>query len=389
MRVISIHDITYTSTPLPYTERLKHKSFEHGGDMLPDQYDEYVKIWRNLSYDFVPYSKELKLNKNDIILFGDRYHFYEGWLLLKKQHLLKNTICVLIESSVVDKYCSKRIMLKIRNAFPVFMTYQDDIIDNQKYFKHYPAINIPATLEPSAVPWEKKGLAAIVCTNQLYEEEPGEYYSERKRVIEYFESHEEYEFGLFGRKWDHYRNWKGCIKSKADIYHNYKFAICLENARINGYITEKIFDCMIQGIVPVYGGAYNVTSYIPQDCFIDYFQFHSLDEMVQYLASMEEDTYNQYLDNITRFLKSEECLKFRSQESAYLENEVIKHLPEKFSLGIRGRLSMLYYVKYNEKILRSAYESLYHFICKNTTIIGILRKLRLFCANAKDRHKDS
>lgn len=388
MRIINMYDITYTFTPPP-GEHPSHNRLEHGGDMSPEQYYEYVQIWKSLGYDMVQYTKGLKLDKNDIILFGDRYHFYAGWQLLKKQRLLGNTICVLIESSVVDKYCSIRIMSKIQKSFPVFMTYQDDIVDNKKFFKHYPAINIPASIEPSAVPWEKKGLAAIVCTNQLYEAEPGEYYSERKKVIEYFEKHEEYEFGLFGRNWDHYRNWKGCVKSKADIYHNYKFAICLENARINGYVTEKIFDCLIQGIVPVYGGAYNVTSYVPQECFIDYFQFHSLDELVQYLVSMEKDTYNQYLDNISSFLKSEKCRKFCSQESAYLEHEALKHLPEKFTLGIRGRFNMLYYVRCNEKLFRSAYECLYHLICKNKILIGILRKLRLLCVNVKNKHKDS
>lgn len=382
MRIISLYNIMYSPDP-SLEKQSSENSFEHGGNMTPDQYDEYLQIWKDLGYEFVQYTKGLPLDENDIVIFGDRYHFYAGWLLLKKHHLLKNTVCILIESPVVDKYCSKRIMQKIQNAFPIFMTYQDDLIDHTKFFKHYPAIYIPSTLTPSPIPWEKKGLAAIVCTNQLHKEASDEYYSERKRVIEYFEKHTEYDFGLFGRNWDHYRNWKGCVKSKAAIYNNYKFAICLENTRVNGYITEKIFDCMIHGIVPVYGGAYNVTSYIPQECFIDYFQFPSLDAMTEYLVSMEEDTYNQYLDNIFHFLKSDKCIQFNSQKSVYLINEAIQHLPEKFSPGIKGVLSMLYYVKWNESLLRAAYESIYHLICKNKILIGILRKLRTMFLNIR------
>lgn len=355
---------------------------EHGGYRTEEEQREYAEIWKKWGYEVVSFTKQLKMSGEDIILFGDRAHFYEGWKYLKKNKLLRNTVCIMIESPVVDRQCGKTLLTKVKNAFPVFLTYQDDMIDNVKFFKDWPSIRVVSEASRSPLSWDKRGLAAIVCTNQLHMAEEGELYSERKRIVTYFEEHEEYSFGVFGRGWDSYKNWGGAVNSKTEIYHKYKFAICLENVRVNGYVTEKLFDCLNKGIVPVYGGAYNIAEYVPKECFIDYFQFKDLDEMACYLNGIDEITYNQYLENAENFLKSEEYVEFGVKGAAKRLHEAVGCLPKKFSPGVVGTFSMLYYVQYKGSVsgmLRKWYEQIYYLLSRNRIIIGGLRKIRMFC----------
>ena len=229
-----------------------------------------VRYLEEKGWDVLPYYQGTNLKEADAIRFCDHKCFYEGWKLLRAEGVLNRSICELKESNVVDRKCGKRVLKKIKNAFPFFLTYVDDIVDNKKFFKTWLNHDERTFVYKEREEFYKRGLAAIICTNVVYKEEDGELYTTRKTIIEFFENHLEYKFGLYGRYWDGYRNWRGIVKEKSDVYGKYKFAFCLENSRVNGYITEKIFDCFQEGIVPIYGGAYNVKSYIPEECFIDF-----------------------------------------------------------------------------------------------------------------------
>lgn len=341
MRAVTISNIYANKEPVKAGNQL----FEHSGNISAE---ENISLWKQQNYDIVPYIMDMVIEEDDIILFSDRVNFWRGWRFLCKRRWLKNTICILIESDVVDRKCGKRILMKMKDAFPVIMTYQDDMVDNAKYFKYWPAVNSNIRMMKSPVAWQDRGLAAIVCGNKRYHEVPGELYTERKRIIDYFEEHREYLFGVAGKGWRGYRNWKGMINSKADIYHNYKFAICLENSRANGYITEKIFDCFKYGIVPVYGGAYNINDYIPKECYIDYFQFKSLDEMVNYLQNMNEAEYNQYLSAIEIFLQSEQLHQFGQEAQVKRIYQAIHVLPDSFHVKWTAWINMLIFVRIYE-----------------------------------------
>lgn len=65
---------------------------------------------------------------------------------------------------------------------------------------------------------------------------------------------------------------KTCYNSKEliKIYSEYKFIICFENSKTDGYITEKIFNVFLSGSIPIYDGAPNITDYIVSGSFIKY-----------------------------------------------------------------------------------------------------------------------
>ena len=87
-------------------------------------------------------------------------------------------------------------------------------------------------------------------------------------------------------------------RSKMDTIAGYRFTLAFENARGPDYVTEKFFDPLIAGSVPVYLGAPNVDELAPADhCYIDVADFGGPEELAGYLLSLAEDdsAYGEYL----------------------------------------------------------------------------------------------
>jgi hypothetical protein len=69
-------------------------------------------------------------------------------------------------------------------------------------------------------------------------------------------------------------------------------------------VSEKIFDCIYAGTVPVYDGAPDVTDYVPPEAFIDATQFDSPAELERFLLSVDERQAEDYLAAGQAFLRS-------------------------------------------------------------------------------------
>lgn len=181
-------------------------------------------------------------------------------------------------------------------------TWHDGLLSDSKYKKfYYPVMN---QMICPIVPFEQRKLCTLIAGNKQ-STHPDELYSARVQAIEYFELNHSEDFDLYGRWWPAYKNYRGSIWKKIDVLKNYKFCICYENIKdIPGYITEKIFDCFRCGCVPVYWGANNITEYIPANCFIDRNQFATYDELYIYLKNMDQETFEQYINNIQNYLNS-------------------------------------------------------------------------------------
>ncbi len=65
------------------------------------------------------------------------------------------------------------------------------------------------------------------------------------------------------------RNCRGVIESKGEVLARRRFNIVAENTFWDGYVSEKIFDALQFGCIPVYFGAPNVKEYVPPNLFID------------------------------------------------------------------------------------------------------------------------
>jgi hypothetical protein len=54
------------------------------------------------------------------------------------------------------------------------------------------------------------------------------------------------------------------------VFNQYKFIICFENSKTNGYITEKIFNVFLSKSIPIYDGAPDVDIFINSGSFLKY-----------------------------------------------------------------------------------------------------------------------
>jgi hypothetical protein len=71
---------------------------------------------------------------------------------------------------------------------------------------------------------------------------------------------------------------------------NYKFAVCFENVSYPGYVTEKIIDCLVAGVIPLYSGAPDVTDFIPENTFINMRPFNSFQRLDEYMQNLSNQT---------------------------------------------------------------------------------------------------
>ena len=78
----------------------------------------------------------------------------------------------------------------------------------------------------------------------------------------------------------------------------YKFTLAFENAIAPDYVTEKFFDPLIVGSVPVYLGAPNVGDFAPgEHCYIEAVKFDNPRMLAEYLLHLDANDalYQQYL----------------------------------------------------------------------------------------------
>ncbi|MEB3199966.1 MAG: glycosyltransferase family 10 [Synechococcaceae cyanobacterium] len=79
-------------------------------------------------------------------------------------------------------------------------------------------------------------------------------------------------------------------QSKLDTIAHYKFTLAFENAIAQDYVTEKFFQPLLAGSVPVYLGAPNIEDFAPGDhCFINTADFASARDLAAYLLMLNSD----------------------------------------------------------------------------------------------------
>lgn len=163
-----------------------------------------------------------------------------------------------------------------------------------------------------------------------------ELYSERDRAICHF-ANSSLDFDMYGEGWNcrvFQGVWrplnrfplartflyqppevfKGSVASKFLTLSNYRFSICFENVhRTKGYVSEKIFDSMFSGCIPIYLGADDICDYVPSETFIDMRNYDSYDSLESFLCGMTPSTYKRYLDAIRDFYSEYTKSSFHEQ----------------------------------------------------------------------------
>lgn len=202
------------------------------------------------------------------------------------------------------------------DQFSRVLTWDDRLAGKKNYQKHNFTVDWYSRYRPVQTEEQflSKKLAVLIQTAKNI---PGSLYEKRIEVIQWFRDNAMFEFDLYGRGWNIKATpfYKGITQNKLDTYTKYKFAITFENTDTAvGYISEKILDAFMAGIVPVYWGAPNVQDHIPRECFIDMRDFESHEDLYHFLKNMDYATYCGYLEAIDSFIRSEKADQFDNEE---------------------------------------------------------------------------
>lgn len=239
----------------------------------------------------------------------------------------KKNILLCYEPPIVNPFDYMKIF---HPFFTRVYTWNDDLIDNRRYFKaRLPRHSLGISTKTKK--FKDKKFLALVNRNlsafypfKFLSSFGRELYSERIKAIEFFETTIPEKFFLYGKGWNKpkkynlkerilgfkkYATYKGEVDDKIDLLSNFKYCVCFENLTdVNGYMSEKIFDCFKAKCIPIYWGASNIESYIPKDCFIDFRDFKDFKALLDYLDSIDEVKYNNYIENIEKLLTNKKFI---------------------------------------------------------------------------------
>jgi len=117
---------------------------------------------------------------------------------------------------------------------------------------------------------------------------------------------------------------EGWETRKAKILRNYHFNLCFENTNADYYCTEKIWDSIKQGCLPIYYGQGNkIYEDFPQESFLDYCDFGSPVLLFSYIDAMAVEEFrmrmNRCIDAYNRAFE-----KLQSSSNSFYEAMLLK-----------------------------------------------------------------
>ena len=188
-----------------------------------------------------------------------------------------------------------------------------------------------------------------------------ELYTFRLNTVMWFDQTHPADFDLWGRGWGNTNFgelsvYRGETESKILTMSNYRFAIVTENCRLNGWVTEKLFDAWRAGCIPVYLGAPDITTYVHPGTFVDASRFKSFEEMYDYISNMTPGEIEMYASRINIYLRDMQSENFRPWRAAErirrLINE-ITYMDERERPSITVTIPAYNYGMYIQKCVRS------------------------------------
>ena len=185
------------------------------------------------------------------------------------------------------------------------------IAAGNKYWRHA-NIPWPERLRRALGEWRDRKYTSWLRANQLHEE--------RLKFVAHFDARAKLD--VYGSGWDRrnhlpathrkaLRNLRPADSSvsylhKHELLAQYRFTLTMENFVYPGYVTEKIFDALAAGSIPVYLGAPDIEDFVPKGAFIDMREFSDPTALERYLDEMSQEYAADVIEAGRRFLESEQ-----------------------------------------------------------------------------------
>ena len=254
-----------------------------------------------------------------------QWKMWGGFVLSRRRFLLKNyrffkrRVLLQTESPMIMPYIYNNLP-KIRNSGIYDKMY---LLSRGKpddgYFNYYDyrerSIESPYFTAP------KDKFLVMVKANMTLHSLKGELYGERLKAIRHFSAVPG--FDLYGYDWNkmprhpfHFyagsrvrSAWRGVAPDKMKTVSQYKFMLCFENCSYPGYVSEKIYDCLASGSIPIYLGAPDIADFVPPSCFIDSRRFRTYSELHAFLEKLGEADLQKYRNAMLTFMRDKNTLK--------------------------------------------------------------------------------
>jgi hypothetical protein len=107
----------------------------------------------------------------------------------------------------------------------------------------------------------------------------------------------------------------GPVPDKVEFLNKYKFTIAFENESYPGYTTEKVFEPMQLDSIPIYWGNPLVHLDFNPESFVNYYDFESEDDMIDYIIELDKDQ-DKYIEKLKQpYFHDNEVNEFVREEN--------------------------------------------------------------------------
>jgi len=248
------------------------------------------------------------------------------------------------------------------NLYGKIFSFRDDLVAKYNFTKaFYPqGQNLNLTWKNAN---ERKFLTMINAHKFSYY--PGELYSLRREWIDFLEKNTN-QFQFFGMGWTKnpfirhpkntwvllneslkyglllkflsdffkcffptYKNYGGPVTDKYQVLLEYNFCLCIENEET--WFTEKFFDSLVCGNIPIYKGPKEITQFVPKECFINIDDFKNKDELLKFVLNLDSSEIEKRKLIIKDFLNSPMYLRLRPENlfKDLAQKLIYPNLPQK------------------------------------------------------------
>ena len=227
----------------------------------------------------------------------------------------------------------------------------------------------PSSISKNTMPWPQQWPSGAFEPVDEYQREnrivlinankisflPGELYSLRRASLAKFDS-----IDLFGQGWNmsfgeklkhylsnlwialksgqlphisggkyffrNYDNWKGAPADKREIGKQYKYALVIENSK--EFITEKLFDALFSGCIPIYVGPSLEEFGFPNNLYVK--AEDNVESISQQIKSVHEMDYGKWRTECANWLSKEEVLSIWESQNVNKKifNQITKFIRE-------------------------------------------------------------
>ena len=258
---------------------------------------EYCNM-NNKSINII-WDRSYNINENDIVVFTDAS-------LPSVSNISTNCkkIAWLIEPPIIqDNY--SYIMNNWSN-FDLILTHQEKLLSISDRFKPNPMWCSWIKPENQKIINKSKNLSIIASAKR---DSTGHIL--RHNIID--EIRNKIDIDLFG-------NGYKTIDDKSEALLDYRFSIIIENDKSPIYFTEKIIDCLVSGVVPIYWGADKIGEHFNLNGFII---INNIEDVNKILSELTPEKYEELLPYVIE--NFEIAKKFLTVEDFIYEN-YIKYL---------------------------------------------------------------